>query len=166
MRVLYSKDNIEVRQGDGVRSLWLNNACMGQAEASNPNVAVSKYIKEIVAIIKQHKFKRVLVIGGGAMLIPSAIRKDCVVTVVEPNIDIWEVAEQYFKADSNCFWLGSVSDTFFNYDCVVLDAYNDYEPVKELYNEEFYDKFKDSYLIVNDKGSRVWQREPKSMSIK
>ncbi len=169
MKTLYKNGSLGVTEEYGMRTLWDGLACLGRVTTTKPHKPLSPYQIEIIGLINKGSYKRVLCIGGGACIIPTAIKKNRSVTIVEPNKTMIEIATQFFGFRPfehnvlNCKMQDVELKYVHPFDCVVLDAYNQYNPDKELYCEEFYNKFKDTTLIVNEivnMENRVWQRLP------
>ena len=170
-RTLYNHHNILVDQGFGQRRLFLNGTCMGRSEATKPSKPLSEYIIKICDYIELKKFPNVLLIGGGAYLIPTN-SPNSRFTIVEPSREITDIATRYFGfkpwEHTLIFSIMEYVDLkFLNlFDCIILDAYSGNKPVPELYNEVFYTKCverltKDGVLIVNDTSSGdnvIWLR--------
>ncbi len=158
--ILYDKDYIKVDRQNGTRRLWLNGQLMGRSLDSKPSVPISQFAIDIIHKIVSSKFKTVLCIGGGACLIPTKlVGLGLQVDIVEPNETILKLAEQYFQFDPNDHqvFMFKGEDFLFKptmgpphrYDAIVIDAYNDEQPVKEIYNQDYYDK---CLSIINDNG--------------
>ncbi len=152
--ILYNKDFITVSRGNGIIELTVNGKCQGQAEASRPHMPVSKYMREIVSKINSYHVKTVLVIGGGAYIIPNRLQLlGMDVDVIEPELEIQCVAVKYFKASKYIKTYTAkaedIIDNLLKYDCIILDAYDGFDPVPELYNEQFKNKMMDH---LNDNG--------------
>lgn len=155
-RQLFECENIAVRQGHGQRHLLLNGHLMGRMSV-NTGEPISDYMKEIIRLWPPVKNANLLVIGGGAFLLPTYYQKRGVnVYVVEPSEPITDVAIQYFGMDPRKIKRISRSlkqwHLCFPWDAIVLDAYDTQEPVKELYNEDMLKKLERAsrVLLVND----------------
>lgn len=139
--ILYNNDNIQVIRKNGIRELWLNNACMGRAEEKRLWMPVSKYMIDILE--QTREYKSFLFIGLGAGIMPSYLaRKECDVTVIEPDNFIIDTAIKYFGLPMNVKVILGKGEDWINkvdvFDCIIIDAYNDYTPVKEIYCDSFY----------------------------
>lgn len=158
-RTLYKQNGIIVEQGHGVTELYLNGQLMGVMSTSTKD-PVSPYMLHIINNLFVGKKERILVIGGGAYLIPSYYaRKGCVVDVVEPLPEMDDIAIQYFgmisrghKQIHRIYRDLAHIPVKKEYSIIILDAYDGPNPVEKLYSKENLDELKArcNVLIVND----------------
>jgi hypothetical protein len=105
----------------------------------------SPYFMEAVLLLAKIKPKTALCLGGGACILPThmATNLDTVVDVVDPDKEMFDVAEKYFNYKPSGLSYVSTGEKFLEttenkYDIIILDAYDEYKRVPALYSNQAY----------------------------
>ena len=99
---------VEITVKDGIKSLDVDGQSQGRAYESNPNMAYSPYVIEMLDALKQHPTaKSALCIGLGPGLLATAlIESGLTVDAVDTHPEMFFIAQTEFDYKGSC----SISD--------------------------------------------------------
>jgi len=153
-KILYHSPAVDVFEDNGIRSLYIDGYCQGRVRVNGTNYeVVTKAFTAILdhALKLSRKPARALVIGGGAYILPSALKRvlDCDSVVFEPNERTLAVAYSHFGLPTEGVITHQMKGEdapdflqFDSFDLIILDAFNGPNPVASLYNTEYVRKLR------------------------
>lgn len=164
MKTIYTKETkfgkLEVVDVGCERRLLVDGACQGRMDLHTDR-PLSEYMLRMLLAIRAPRMtpESVLVLGGGAYLIPKELlRRGYYVEVVEQNEDCFPLAVDYFrfKTDEYYFNNHAIDANAFCFEervrfgSIVLDLYNGYDG-GEFYTPKYITKLRKhcKQLLVN-----------------
>ena len=158
MKIVYENGPVRVVEENKERGLFVDGACQGRARVDSGGITpISTYMVAIEALIAKLVGRKALVIGAGACMIPSMLVKAGFrVDIVEPNQEMFDVAQKYFNYEPHGLHILSTGEDYLGeyferYDVIVLDAFNGLGRVRDLCNARTYKQLTDmsNKLFIN-----------------
>lgn len=153
MKELYKDTNhmgtMKVLEQGDVRYLEVNGGCQGAYHVKN-KYPLSRYVYNMQDMFRMYTVhsdreveSNILIIGAGAMLLPTLLKGRDKITVVDIDPRVFQICKSHFDYDcvgSNNFIVADGFDfllgTLESYDYIFLDAYLGYDEDGKLYSRE------------------------------